>query len=169
VVPRAQAIVAPGSRLGLVRSESDLAADADLFTGFATGILNFPKGKPPKFTKIVVGGTSLASPLVAGIIADAQQGQQTVFGFTDPVLYRLNGTSALHDMLPSISATRGLFRGVACNAQFCGGGVLVTFDDQSRAMPGYTGQVTVKGYDNMTGIGTPNGQQFIKALRGIEN
>jgi hypothetical protein len=32
-------------------------------------------------------------------------------------------------------------------------------------MNGYTGQVTLKGYDNMTGIGTPNGQQFINTLR----
>jgi hypothetical protein len=41
-------------------------------------------------------------------------------------------------------------------------------DDQNRAMRGYTGQVTVKGYDNMTGVGTPNGQQFISALRQQE-
>jgi subtilase family serine protease len=123
--------------------------------------------------KILVGGTSMASPLVAGIIADAQQGQHTVFGFTDPVLYRLNGTSALHDMLPSTSATPALFRGVACNLQLCRAPAhapaLITFDDQSRRMPGYTGQVTLKGYDNMTGIGTPNGQQFVMALRGIES
>ena len=26
----------------------------------------------------------MASPLVAGMIADAQQGQRAVFGFTDP-------------------------------------------------------------------------------------
>ena len=35
-------------------------------------------------------------------------------------------------------------------------------------MAGYTGQVTLKGYDNMTGIGTPHGQAFINALRGAE-
>jgi hypothetical protein len=35
-------------------------------------------------------------------------------------------------------------------------------------MPGYTGQVTRKGYDNMTGIGTPRGQVFINALRKLE-
>ena len=35
-------------------------------------------------------------------------------------------------------------------------------------MFGYTGQVTLKGYDNMTGLGTPNGQSFITALRKIE-
>jgi subtilase family serine protease len=167
VVPKALA-TAPGNRPGLVRSEPDLAADADLFTGFATGLLAFPKGKPPKFTTLTVGGTSMASPTVAGIIADAQQGQHEVFGFTDPVLYRLNGTPALHDILPSTSATPGLFRGEVCTVQFCGARSLVTFDDQNPNMPGYTGQVTLKGYDNMTGIGTPNGQLFISALRRQE-
>jgi subtilase family serine protease len=169
VVPRALA-TAPGNRPGLVRSEPDISADADLYTGFATGLLAFPKGKPPKFTTLTVGGTSMASPTVAGIVADAQQGQHEVFGFTDPVLYRLNGTSAFHDILPSTSATPGLFRGEACTVDFCGGSTpsLITFDDQNPNMLGYTGQVTLKGYDNMTGIGTPNGQQFISALRRLE-
>jgi subtilase family serine protease len=167
-VPKALA-TAPGNRPGLVRSEPDIAADADLFTGFATGLLKFPKGKPPSFFQIPVGGTSMASPLVAGIIADAQQGQHTVFGFTDPVLYRLNGTSALRDMLPSNSSTNGLFRGVACNVNFCGAPSLITFDDENPNMDGYAGQVTIKGYDNMTGLGTPRGQTFLKALRKIES
>ncbi len=35
-------------------------------------------------------------------------------------------------------------------------------------MFGYTGQVTLKGYDNMSGIGSPNGQSFITALRSKE-
>ena len=102
------------------------------------------------------------------MIADAQQGQHEAFGFTDPVLYRLNGTPALYDILPSTSRTPGLFRGDVCNVAFCGHLFFVTFDDQSRNMAGYTGQVTRKGYDNMTGIGTPHGQQFIDALRGLE-
>jgi subtilase family serine protease len=170
VVPRALALVDPGSRLGLVRSEPDLAASADLYTGFATGIMTFPRHKPAKFIEITVGGTSEASPLVAGIIADAQQGQHTAFGFTDPALYRLNGTPALHDILPSTSRTPGLFRGEVCKGNICPGRAkfLVTFDDQSPAMAGYTGQVTLKGYDNMTGIGTPNGPKFISALRKLE-
>jgi subtilase family serine protease len=167
VVPRALA-TAPGNRPGLVRSEPDIALDADLYTGFATGLLKFPKNKPPKFIEIPVGGTSMASPLLAGIVADAQQGQHTAYGFTDPVLYRLNGTPALHDMLPSTSRTPGLFRGEACNVAFCRRPSLITFDDQNPNMFGYTGQVTRNGYDNMTGIGTPRGQAFIKALRRLE-
>jgi len=167
VVPRTMAR-APGNRPGLVRSEPDISAVADLFTGFATGLLQFQKNKPPKFFQIPVGGTSMASPLVAGMVADAQQGQHKAFGFTDPVFYRMNGTSAFHDMLPSTKHTKGLFRGEACTVQFCGIPSLVTFDDQAANMNGYTGQVTRKGYDNMTGIGSPNGQSFINALRRIE-
>jgi hypothetical protein len=36
------------------------------------------------------------------------------------------------------------------------------FDSQARPA---TGQVTAKGYDTMTGIGTPNGAAFITGLR----
>ena len=42
------------------------------------------------------------------------------------------------------------------------------FDVQSYTMLGYTGQVTLKGYDTMTGLGTPNGQAFLAALRALE-
>jgi hypothetical protein len=33
---------------------------------------------------------------------------------------------------------------------------------------GYTGQVTLKGYDTMTGLGVPDGQSFVNALRATE-
>jgi len=59
--------------------------------------------------------------------------------------------------------------GVVCTAAFCGTTSLITFDDQNPGMRGYTGQVTLKGYDNMTGLGTPAGQQFITALRALES
>jgi subtilase family serine protease len=138
-----------------------------LFTGFETGLLNFPKNKPPQYSTIPVGGTSMASPLVAGMVADAQQGQPKAFGFTDPVLYRLRNTAAIRDILPSTSRTNSVFRGVACTPSFCGLVSLVTFDDQSYSMEGYEGQVTAKGYDNMTGLGVPNGIKFIRALRRL--
>jgi subtilase family serine protease len=169
IVPRAMALPDPGSRLGLTRSEPDLAADADLYTGFATGLLRLPKGKPPVFFEIPVGGTSMASPLVAGIVADAQQGQPVPFGFTNPVLYRLAGTPAIRDILPSTSSTASRFRGVVCTAPLCRNPSLITFDDQNPHMNGYTGQVTAKGYDNMTGLGVPRGQQFIDALRRLDH
>jgi subtilase family serine protease len=161
---------APGNRGGHVRSVPDISADADLFTGVHVGVLQFSSKhpfKPPKFLQIVVGGTSVAAPLVAGMVTAAQQGQSKPFGFLDPALYKLAGTSAVFDTLPETSKSPALDRGVVCPKQFCGILGLTTSDDQSRNMFGYTGQVTLKGYDNMTGIGTPNGPNFIKALRAV--
>jgi hypothetical protein len=49
-------------------------------------------------------GTSLATALIAGLVAAAQQGQQSPFGFMNPLLYRLAGTPALYDILPATAA-----------------------------------------------------------------
>ena len=159
---------APGNR-GPVRSVPDISADADPFTGFYEGMLKFPlnPAKPPKFIQFDIGGTSLASPLVAGMVIAAQQGQSEPFGFLNPAIYELAGTNAIYDTLPLNSQSPALYDGVVCDVTYCGIKSLTTFDDQSTAMYGYTGQVTLKGYDNMTGVGTPDGQNFIDALRNL--
>jgi subtilase family serine protease len=169
VVPAALT-VPPGNRGGAVRSVPDISADADPFTGFAVGYLTFHKKhhKPPTYSQFPVGGTSVSSPLVAGMVTAAQQGQAASFGFVNPALYQLAGSSALNDTLPVTSSGPAAYRGVACSPHDCGGWALTTFDDQSTKMFGYTGQVTLPGYDNMSGIGTPAGQAFISGLRSIE-
>jgi subtilase family serine protease len=169
VVPAALT-VPPGDRGGAVRSVPDISADADPFTGFAVGYLTFHKKhhKPPTYSQFPVGGTSESAPLVAGMVSAAQQGQATSFGFVNPALYQLAGSSALHDTLPVTSSSPAGYRGVACSPHDCGIWALITFDDQSTKMSGYSGQVTLPGYDNMTGIGTPAGQAFISGLRSIE-
>ena len=108
VVPAALT-TAPGNRGGVVRSVPDISANADPFTGIAVGYLTFhnKSGKPPTYSQFPVGGTSESSPLVAGMVTAAQQGQAAAFGFADPALYRLAGTGALHDALPVTGATRG--------------------------------------------------------------
>jgi subtilase family serine protease len=159
---------APGSRGGKVRSAPDISADADPFTGIAVGLLNFDSnGNPTSFFLTDIGGTSESSPLVGGIVMAAQQGHRR-FGFLNPALYKLHSTAALHEPLPVNSRSNPLFRGTLCGATFCGAELLTTFDDQSSGMIGYTGQVTVKGYNNMTGVGTPHGQIFINDMRKLE-
>jgi subtilase family serine protease len=168
VVPAALAQVA-GNRGGLVRALPDISADADPFTGFAEGLLSFDaKGNPTGYSESPIGGTSLAAPLVAGMVAAAQGGQGRTFGLIDPALYRLAGTGALYDPLPVTSKTPSSYRGVACDAADCGALALTRFDEESFAMTGYTGQVTRPGYDTMTGVGTPHGPAFISALRALE-
>jgi subtilase family serine protease len=160
---------APGTRSGAARSVPDISADADAASGgMAMGALTFPKGGgAPVYRESDIGGTSLAAPLVAGLVTDAQQGQPKPFGFLNPVLYKLYGTDAYHGTLPLTRHSPVRYRGVAlqCPPDTCRRDALVTFDDQNPHMAGYTGQVTLPGYDNMTGLGAPNGPAFIQHLR----
>jgi subtilase family serine protease len=158
---------APGTRGGApARSVPDISADADAAGGgIAVGELTFPKGGgTPSYSESDTGGTSLAAPLVAGLVAAAQQGQAVPFGFLNPVLYRLYGTDAYHRTLPLTSHSPALQRAVYCPAAMCHANVLATFDYQN---PSYNLQVTLPGYDNMTGLGTPNGPAFIRYLRQL--
>jgi subtilase family serine protease len=167
VVPAALTKPLPGNTVNPARSVPDISADADPFTGFALGYLDLSTS-PPTYLEEGIGGTSLASPLVAGMVAAAQQGQATPFGFLDPTLYQLAGTAAFNSTLPVNAKTPAAFRGVVCYQSICQSPTtsLTTFDDEDPNMAGYTGQVTLKGYDNMTGLGTPAGQSFIAELRG---
>jgi subtilase family serine protease len=159
----------PGDRGGLVRAVPDISAVADPFTGLAVGMLTFdPRGNVTGYTEQSVGGTSLATPVVAGVLADAEQGSRA-FGYINPALYKLarERPGVYHGTSPLTAESSPNDRGVACDAAMCGILSLTTFDDQSWTMSGYTGQVTAPGYDTMTGVGTPNGQQFITALRNL--
>jgi subtilase family serine protease len=174
VVPAALSNVG-GDRGGPVRVTPDISADADFSTGFAVGQLTFSTSDPsapPTYSERSFAGTSLSAPLVAGIMAAAQQGQAKPFGFADPLLYKLAGTSAIADVLPLSAGAPAAYHGVVCEtaAVWCHTAGLTVYDDQSTAFfdtGDYDGQTTTKGYDNMTGLGTPNGQKFIAAVRAL--
>jgi subtilase family serine protease len=151
------------------RSVPDLSASADPATAMAVGALTIAGGKKPVFFLTSGGGTSEATPLVAGLVAAAQEGMRTPFGFLNPVLYRLAGTRAFRDVLPLTASTPSLYRATSCDVAACGVQGLNVFDVQSAdTADGYDGQVTLKGYDTMTGLGTPDGTYFINALRASE-
>jgi len=163
VVPASMSRVRVGKRIVTGRAVPDIAADGDPDSGILTGyIASGTDARPGPYQTEVNAGTSLATPLIAGLVADAQQGQKAAFGFINPLIYRLAGTPAFHDVAPVTAAMPPQDR-VAWEPASGGASPAVdVFDSQDRT---YTQQVTAKGYDTMTGVGTPNGAAFITGLR----
>ncbi|HEY4020311.1 MAG TPA: protease pro-enzyme activation domain-containing protein [Pseudonocardiaceae bacterium] len=164
VVPSSMSTPGTGNRAPS-RTVPDVSALADLTTGIGEAVTEpGANGGADVYTVFPEGGTSLAAPLFAGMVAAAQQGQSSTFGFINPVLYSLAGSKALNDPLPITASSPSAYQGVYCANQACIGAPssVWTMDNQN---PLYTNQVTAKGYDTMTGVGTPNGQNFVNALR----
>lgn len=155
----------PAAGTTAMRSGPDISADG--IDGMVTGFVG-PKGK---YYDQGWAGTSLSAPLVAGMVVAAQQGQAKPFGFLNPAIYQLAGTSAFYDTLPITSKDPTSWRADVCaqTVAFCQNpnGAFLELPDYQHQVEGYAGQVTAKGYDNMTGVGVPNGQSFIAALRKL--
>jgi subtilase family serine protease len=165
VVPQSMASPQAGDRSTLLRAVPDISALADLTTGISESVTEPGiDGGPDETSTFPEGGTSLASPLFAGMVAAAEQGRSASFGFINPLLYSLAGKSALHDILPVTNSTPAQYHGVYCADAACIGVPPSVWTFDAEAKDG-TNQVSAKGYDTMTGVGTPNGQAFITALR----
>jgi subtilase family serine protease len=143
--------------LGLTgRGVPDVAALADPQTGLLVGqTQTFPDGT--YYDEYRIGGTSLASPIFAGIMALADQAAGHPHGFANPVFYA--NKSAFYDVtsVKTAVARRNYNNGVDSS-----GGIadkLRTFDDYS----GSPSQSTHGGWDNVTGLGTP-GATFLSAI-----
>ena len=141
------------------RSVPDISMPADPNTGFVVGeTQTFPNGV--YYDEYRIGGTSLASPLLAGVMAIADQAAGFAHGFANPVFYGLSGTSALHDITPAahpVAEVRTDF------VNFTNRGQGRFYRLRTAGVP--TTIFTRRGYDDVTGVGTPDGAAFIKALR----
>jgi subtilase family serine protease len=131
------------------RGVPDVSALADPQTGMLVGqTQSFPDGN--YYDEYRLGGTSLASPIFAGIMALADQASGHPHGFANPVLYAHR--SALTDVtsVKTAVARRNYVNGVDASAGTAD--FLRTFDDYS----GSPTQHTNAGWDNVTGLGSPN-------------
>jgi subtilase family serine protease len=150
--PSYQAGVVPAST-GSMRAVPDVAMDADPTTGFRMGeTQEFPNGTVA-FGFFREGGTSLASPLMAGMEALAQQVNGSRIGFANPTIYALakGGAKAFTDVTPVHTGDANV-RADFVNGVDASNGVvysLRTFDQDSSL-------VVTKGWDDVTGIGSPN-------------
>jgi subtilase family serine protease len=138
-----------------MRAVPDIAMPGDPNTGFLVGETQvFPDGT--YWDQYRIGGTSLSSPMLAGVVAVANQVHHHPLGFINPLYYKLLGTSALHDIVAPtspVAQVRTEFVNGVDNSQ---GKLyrLQTVDVQSSTLH------DTPGYDNETGVGTPHGPAF---------
>lgn len=137
----------------------DVAMLGDPETGLRTGYTQvFPDGT--YYDENRYGGTSLSSPLLAGELAVAVQLDHHPLGFINPALYRMNGGKALHDIAPS-ATQRGVTRTDWVNSVDASKGITTafrSFDDEAQSLH------LRPGYDNITGVGSPRGTAFLRAV-----
>jgi subtilase family serine protease len=147
--PDYQQGVVPSS-YGAGRQVPDIAMDADPTTGMLIGITQkFSDGKA--YGEYRIGGTSLASPLFAGMTALASQHAGGRLGFLNPAIYSQAGSPVLNDVKGS-PKDAGNVRVDYANSEDASGGLLYsvrTFNQDSSL-------AVKRGWDDVTGVGSPN-------------
>jgi subtilase family serine protease len=142
-----------------MRAVPDISMAGDANTGFIVGQTQvFPDGT--YWDQYRIGGTSLSSPLLAGMIAVANQFAHHALGFVNPLYYKLLNTPALHD-IKAPSSPIAEVRTDFVNGVDASDGLryrLRTVDVQTTTI--HSGP----GYDDETGVGSPNGAAFFIGL-----
>jgi subtilase family serine protease len=167
----------------LNRVVPDISMEGDPSTGMLVGeTQQFADGT--YYDEYRIGGTSLSSPLLAGLLADADQAARGSLGFVNPLLYHLDSggqnSAAFYDILPA--GKQAVVRNDYLNGENAEAGVLTTARilglegaTEYFCQPNEeTGECEVEkeaaeslsaapGFDSMTGLGSP-GDQFIEEL-----
>jgi subtilase family serine protease len=170
------------------RVTPDIAMVADPYTGFLYGETYTKAGDPTfdsfckslsnatEYCEMGIGGTSLASPLFAGVLALVNQARfahnKPAIGFVNPALYKLAvgpaGTTSspivdVHAPTMPAAVLRGYVndqtevRVVTMNSAPSAHGT-------TTVQGADTSYLTTKGYDEVTGLGTPYVPALINAL-----
>src|SRR5438128_5973374 len=140
------------------RAVPDIAALGDPNTGYLVGeTQTFPNGDV-RYDEYRIGGTSLSSPLMAGIMAVADQAAGRPHGFANPLLYGLNRTSAVTDITNPASIIATVRTNYANNVD-ASAGLLYRLRTMNQTLTLHT----TPGWDDVTGIGTPT-SSFVGAL-----
>lgn len=132
------------------RAIPDVAALGDPQTGLLVGeTQRFPDGT--YYDEYRIGGTSLSSPIFAGLMALADQAAGHPHGFANPVFYA--NPSSFYDVLSVKTAVARRNYNNSVDASAGTSDRLRTFDDYTGSPTQHTGP----GWDNVTGLGTPQG------------
>ncbi len=146
---------------GPMRAVPDVSMVGDPSTGFLVGERQtFPNGTV-KYSEYRIGGTSLSSPLFAGVVADGVQAAGHKLGFLNPWLYRKSGSRAFRDVNHGSAVTDAVVRVDFVNGVNAKDGTVTSLRTINQ-----TGTIfTRPGYDDVTGVGSPNGWAFISSIR----
>ncbi len=165
-----------GALAGSTRQVPDISMVADPFTGVEI-IQTLDLGAGPQLFVEVVGGTSVACPVFSGVMAVASQKAGHGLGQAAPLLYELgsgitdvvamsspddvtgtiDGTFVGADALAAPLGNTTSFVSALYNSPFSTRWFVITFGTDSSL-------VTAPGWDNVTGVGTPNGLAFVTAI-----
>ncbi|MDN4641111.1 S53 family peptidase [Agreia sp. PsM10] len=133
----------PGSK----RLLPDVSSLADPNTGF---IVNAPSNGV--VSEDAHGGTSLATPMVASMVAIAKVSNGSHVGLATPSLYALTGSSAITDVQPASAAT-WFRRSPSTGALWLE--TLYMWDTKPQSLQ------SGPGWDRVTGLGIPRGTDFL--------
>ncbi|WP_405581433.1 protease pro-enzyme activation domain-containing protein [Streptomyces sp. NBC_01092] len=134
----------------------DIAAIADPNTGFLVGqTQTLPDGRTQAYDEYRLGGTSLAAPVIAGVQALAQEAAGgKPLGFANPAIYARYGSKAYHDVTDNPTGS-GL---AVARVDFVNGyDATEGLATSVRSLGKDSSLSAVKGYDDVTGVGTPAG------------
>jgi subtilase family serine protease len=160
VVPNAMAKQTDSGQKG--RAVPDVSMVGDNATGFLIGqSQTFPNGQV-KYSEYRLGGTSLSSPLYAGFTALMDQAIGGSLGFLNPLLYGLFYNSpAMLDVNHGRRVTDAVVRTNYLDTSDPTSGTARFLRTHNQ-----TGTIyTRKGYDDVTGVGSPIGDVTLAFLQ----
>jgi subtilase family serine protease len=138
-----------------MRTVPDISAIADPNTGFKVGqTQTFPDGSY-RYSEYRIGGTSLAAPVIAGVQALAQQERGgRAIGFANPAIYDRYGSKVYHDVVDKPTGTDlAVARVDFANSYDASEGLITSV----RSLGKDSSLKAVRGYDPVTGVGSPAG------------
>jgi subtilase family serine protease len=160
-----------------LRVEPDMSMDADAQSGMLIGLTQtFPNGV--HYGQFKEGGTSLASPLLAGVVADVDQAAGAPIGFLNPALYKAftRTPAAFADTLPPANPnSAAVIRVDFANSVSAASGFVISARAINYAGPETycdgtgncaTRDVTLTtgpGFDGLTGLGSA-GNRFVPVM-----
>ena len=145
------------------RTVPDVSALGDPNTGYIIGLTQTNPNGSTQYGEFREGGTSLACPLFAGLMSLVSQKQGKEAGLANPTLYGMVGGPGIRDVKP----TTGFYaetRTDYVNGFDAGGGTITSIREMGAAVS--TAVNIASGYDTTTGIGAPNGADFLSLTPG---